>query len=128
MQGSLRSPDAFRAWIYHIAHGKVIEAIRGETRRRQVEQESERNGAAVATRTGAALEAAEPVHFALARISPEHREVLTLRFLEEMTIEEIAEAVDCPVGTVKSRLHYARRNPLCDWGPRKWRQPSPRVT
>jgi RNA polymerase sigma-70 factor, ECF subfamily len=108
-RGLLRSPGAFRAWIYRIAHGKVINGIRSEMRRRQVEEEQQRSGAPVATRTGASWEAAELVHFALSRVSPEHREVLTLRFLEEMTIEEIAEAIDCPVGTVKSRLHYARR-------------------
>jgi RNA polymerase sigma factor (sigma-70 family) len=53
------------------------------------------------------IEAAELVHFALSRISPGHREVLTLRFIEGMTISEIAEVIDCPVGTVKSRLHHA---------------------
>jgi RNA polymerase sigma-70 factor (ECF subfamily) len=111
-RGLLRSPDAFRAWIYRIAHGKVIEGIRSEMRGRQVEQERQRNGATVASRAGASLEAAELVHFALSRVSPEHREVLTLRFLEEMTIGEIAEAIDCPVGTVKSRLHYASREIL----------------
>ena len=108
-RGSLGSPGAFRVWIYRIAHGKVIDGIRSEMRRRHFEQERHGTGATVATRAGASLEAAELVHFALSRISPEHREVLTLRFLEEMTIEEIAEAIDCPVGTVKSRLHYASR-------------------
>jgi RNA polymerase sigma-70 factor, ECF subfamily len=110
---SLRSPDAFRPWIYRIAHGKVIESIRSETRRRQLENQQEPGGTTVATNpAGASLEAAELVHFALSRISPHHREVLTLRFLEEMTIEEIAAAIDCPVGTVKSRLHYASREML----------------
>jgi RNA polymerase sigma-70 factor (ECF subfamily) len=64
---------------------------------------------AVTRRAGASLEAAELVHFALSRISAAHREVLTLRFIETMTIEDIAQAIDCPVGTVKSRLHYATR-------------------
>jgi RNA polymerase sigma-70 factor, ECF subfamily len=109
-RGLLRAPDAFRAWIYHIAHGKVIDGIRSEMRCRQVEQERQRNGAAVATRAGASLEAAELVHFALSQISPEHREVLTLRFLEEMTLGEIAQVIDRPVGTVKSRLHLFRKN------------------
>lgn len=111
-RGSLRSSVAFRAWIYRIAHGKVIDSIRSDTRSRQVEQERQCNGATVATRAGASLEAAELVHFALSQISPEHREVLTLRFLEEMKIEEIAEAIGCRVGTVKSRLHYASREML----------------
>ena len=50
----------------------------------------------------------ELVHRTLQSLSPEHREVLTLRFLEQMEIDDIAEVVGCPPGTVKSRLHYAK--------------------
>jgi RNA polymerase sigma-70 factor (ECF subfamily) len=54
------------------------------------------------------FENAELVHVALSALSVDHRRVLTLRFLEEMTVEEIAEVIGCNPGTVKSRLHYAR--------------------
>lgn len=43
---------------------------------------------------------------ALATISPEHRAVVALHYLEGMTIEQIAEHVGAREGTVKSRLHY----------------------
>jgi RNA polymerase sigma-70 factor, ECF subfamily len=36
--------------------------------------------------------------------------VVALHYLSGLSLEEIAEALDCPVGTVKSRLHYAREN------------------
>mgnify|MGYP005860538375 CR=1 FL=1 len=39
----------------------------------------------------------------------EHRVVVVLYYLNEFSVEEIAHILDCPVGTVKSRLHYARR-------------------
>ncbi len=45
----------------------------------------------------------------LARLSPEHRAVVVLRFYEELSLAEIAATLDLPVGTVKSRLHYAFR-------------------
>lgn len=48
------------------------------------------------------------LHAALAKLSPEHREVLTLREFEGMAYEEIAEALGVPRGTVESRLHRAR--------------------
>ncbi len=49
------------------------------------------------------------VHAALHALSPVHRQVLTLRELEERSYQEIADASGCPVGTVMSRLHHARR-------------------
>ena len=44
---------------------------------------------------------------ALANLSAEHREVLLLRYVDGLSLAEIAEAVDVPLGTVKSRLHHA---------------------
>ena len=49
------------------------------------------------------------VHEALAELSPSHRDVITLRELEEHSYEEIAEIAACPIGTVMSRLHHARK-------------------
>jgi RNA polymerase sigma-70 factor (ECF subfamily) len=50
---------------------------------------------------------AEPIDAALARLSPERREVLTLRFVDDLSLAEIAIALEVPLGTVKSRLHLA---------------------
>jgi RNA polymerase sigma-70 factor (ECF subfamily) len=50
---------------------------------------------------------AEPIDAALAKLSPERREVLTLRFVDDLSLAEIAAALDVPLGTVKSRLHLA---------------------
>jgi RNA polymerase sigma-70 factor (ECF subfamily) len=54
-------------------------------------------------------EVKEMVHGALAVLSPSHREALTLRELEEHSYEEIAQIAACPIGTVMSRLHHARK-------------------
>jgi RNA polymerase sigma-70 factor (ECF subfamily) len=43
---------------------------------------------------------------ALAALPDEHRAVLALRFFEEASLQEIAVALDLPLGTVKSRLHH----------------------
>jgi RNA polymerase sigma-70 factor, ECF subfamily len=106
-RNSLRSRDAFRAWIYRIAHDKVVDSIRAEMRRQRIEQARGPEVAIVGSGHRAALETAELVHFGLSRITPEHREVLMLRFLEGMSLAEIAEVTSLPAGTVKSRLHYA---------------------
>ena len=43
----------------------------------------------------------------LATLSDSHREILVMRFVDDMTQPEIAAALDVPLGTVKSRLHHA---------------------
>jgi RNA polymerase sigma-70 factor (ECF subfamily) len=45
----------------------------------------------------------------LARLSDAHREVLLMRFVDGLALEEIAQALEVPLGTVKSRLHHALR-------------------
>jgi RNA polymerase sigma-70 factor (ECF subfamily) len=50
---------------------------------------------------------AGPIDAALAKLSPERREVLNLRFVDDLSLAEIAVALDVPLGTVKSRLHLA---------------------
>lgn len=49
----------------------------------------------------------ESLAAALAVLSDEHREVLLLRFVDGLSLAEIAEALSIPLGTVKSRLHNA---------------------
>ena len=53
-------------------------------------------------------EDAQMVHAALNQLPTEQREVLLLRFIEDMSYEEIARVTACPVGTVRSRIHYAK--------------------
>ncbi|MEX3007982.1 RNA polymerase sigma factor [Hoeflea sp. TYP-13] len=49
-----------------------------------------------------------PLRTALSTLSPEHRSAVALFYLEEMSVAEVAVALDVPVGTVKSRLLNAR--------------------
>jgi len=46
---------------------------------------------------------------ALARVRPEYREMVVLRYREELSVQEIAEAMGMPIGTVKTYLHRARK-------------------
>ena len=48
------------------------------------------------------------VQAGLAALSEEHRAILLLREVEECSYEQIAEILDLPVGTIRSRLHRAR--------------------
>jgi len=52
---------------------------------------------------------AAAIHEALSDLEPKQREVLVLYFLEDFSLAEIAAVVGCAEGTVKSRIHYAKR-------------------
>jgi RNA polymerase sigma-70 factor, ECF subfamily len=108
--GKLTSAESFRTWLYRIAHAKAVTSIRREMRAGQVGRSLEATAPKPRTNQHEALDNAELVHLALERVSVEHREVLTLRFLESMTLDEIAEVLARPVGTIKSRMHYAKQN------------------
>jgi RNA polymerase sigma-70 factor, ECF subfamily len=51
----------------------------------------------------------ERIVTAMARLPEEYRVVATLYFMEDLSYEEIARALECPVGTVRSRLHRSRK-------------------
>jgi RNA polymerase sigma-70 factor (ECF subfamily) len=102
----LRDSGAFPAWLYRIARDRVYRALRREPFRPEslavddvpvASDDSEFDAEDVAL-----------VHVCLDEISLEHREVLVLRFLQDMSYEQIAGVVGCEVGTVRSRLHYAK--------------------
>lgn len=105
--GTLRSPEAFRVWLYKIAHDITVSHLRRK-RHDLVSIETAELPAIDGGNEQELMENAELVHRTLEKLSQPHREVLTLRFLEEMNITQIAEVVGCNTGTVKSRLHYAK--------------------
>ena len=47
---------------------------------------------------------------AMAELSPDHRAVVDLTYFHDIGYREIAKILDCPVGTVKTRMHHARRH------------------
>ena len=103
---------ALRAWVYRIAHARTALAFRRRPPATVEFDQAESAGAIVEANDSAdgefsADDAAE-VYAALDVVSIEHREVLLLRYVEQMNYEQIAEVTSCGVGTVRSRLHYAK--------------------
>jgi len=103
----LQDAGAFTAWLYRIAHGKAMLDGRRSGREVVVTGEVEDVVDEQSEPTFSPDDAVR-IHAALDQLEPPHREVLMLRFLEEMSYEEIGQVVDCPVGTVRSRIHYAK--------------------
>ena len=103
---SLKSTEAFPTWLYRIARNKVYQKLR----RKQKSSELNEN-IAVPNDTEDDVfspEDAAKVHRCLKELLPEYREVLMLRFLEQMSYEQISQVINCKLGTVKSRIHYAK--------------------
>lgn len=106
--GKLKDPGALRSWLYSITHGVAVDRIR-RNRSREKAEEVELEDFQEAEEPSFAAEDAAAIHQALGEIGFRHREVLVLHFLEDLSIAEIAKVVGCSEGTVKSRMHYAKR-------------------
>ena len=104
----LRDTGKFRPWAFRIARDRIYR----EYRRRKIAveslEESQVEELPEIGDAGAVVEV-EELHRGLEAISPEHREVLMLCFFEELSYEEIASVTGSTLGTVRSRIHYAKR-------------------
>jgi len=105
---TLKEPGSLRSWLYSITHGIAVDRIRKNYSRERVEK-IQLEDFEEADEPSFAEEDAEAVHQALSQIGIKHREVLVLHFMEDLSMAEIAEVVGCSEGTVKSRMHYAKR-------------------
>jgi len=99
---------AFRSWVYRIALNLAVDALRRERPTCDLAAEP-----LVSTADGpeACLvrkQQAEQVRRAVLDLPPASRSVVVLREYEGLSYHEIAEALDIPMGTVMSRLNYAR--------------------
>jgi RNA polymerase sigma-70 factor (ECF subfamily) len=104
----LRDPARFDAWTYRlVVHASYREARRerrwtSRIRQIQVDPPSDEQVDTVIDR--------DEVEHGFRRLSPEHRAVLVLHYFVGLPVPEIAETLGIPVGTARSRLHYAVRS------------------
>ena len=105
---ALRHPERLRASLSARAYLFGIARNLAATASRQAAREAEPD-----FRDLAAVEESSPdprldlMREGITRLKPEFREALEMRLQHELSYEEIAEALDVPVGTVRSRLHHA---------------------
>ena len=105
---TLAEPKLLATWLYRIARNKAI-SRRREQRPDVVDVADEQVVDDDEPDAVERFDNAEAVHRALDELSVAHREALTLHFLQDLSLEQIADVLDVPVGTVKSRLHHAKR-------------------
>jgi RNA polymerase sigma-70 factor, ECF subfamily len=107
--GSLSDPESLVPWLYRVARNTALSHAR--SREPSCESLDDYPDANVTDGEKGIVEFedAEQVHRGLLSLSLPHREVLTLFFLEDLSVEEVADILGVPPGTVKSRLYYAKQ-------------------
>jgi len=110
----------FASWLFKVAHNTTIDHLR----RAQLDTvplaaEQEDGGGLLAVLADASTESpaaaaerrdmARALERAIARLRPEYREAVVLRYVEGLAYQEICEVLGLPVGTVKTNLHRARK-------------------
>jgi RNA polymerase sigma-70 factor (ECF subfamily) len=109
--GRFRGDGRVLTWLLGIIHHTAIKAMRHRSVPISDEMEetlpSPTGSPEVQTQAG---QQAQWVRRGLQSLSPEHRAVLELIFYQGLSLEEVAEVCRCPLGTVKSRLSYARQH------------------
>ena len=119
---SFRGQSSFFTWLYRIMTNVTLDWLR--KKRIQTGQEFDDTIGLRAIEPGAVTVPAAPmqpaekladaeirkrIDEAIGKLSEEHRAVIVMRELEGMEYQEIADAIGCSIGTVMSRLFYARR-------------------
>ncbi len=100
----------FSTWLYGILRHRFLKGQKSRKANRHSlpdELAQEACTAPLPDRSAEASEDAQRIRQAVANLPEEHRLVVELRFFAGATLNEIAAALDCPLGTVKSRLHHA---------------------
>ena len=115
--GDFEGQSGLYTWLYRIAVNLSLDLLRRRSRRAEIdlgaapEQQLSRacGGIQDAGEGAAALELREAVARGIEALPERHRVVLVLHDLEGLPHDEIAAVLGCSAGTVRSRLHYARR-------------------
>lgn len=108
----LQDPTRFPGWAHRIVGNKCRDAIRKLQRRRRLKDDVAQQPRVESVQPAAEASDADPrlatLRSAMAELPDDRRTLLSLFYLEQMSVEQIAVAMDLPAGTVKSRLFYSR--------------------
>ncbi|HXT13643.1 MAG TPA: RNA polymerase sigma factor [Candidatus Angelobacter sp.] len=111
--GSLREDAKIGSWLFGIAHQKCLQRWRKREREEMLREEFPQTAVEFETAPDDLLireEQESEFMKLLNQLPPPQRSVLLLHFIEEFSLEEIAGITGVSLGTVKSRLHYAKKS------------------
>ena len=98
-------------WIFAIAYRKAMKAVRRyDAPIEDHDAENRASNEANPEEAFGQMRLHGLLRKAMAELSPDHRGVVELTYFQDLSYREIAEIMDCPVDTVKTRMFYARRH------------------
>lgn len=120
---SLTNPRAFKTWLFQTTRHRTIDCLRRRTRDAEIfaddGMDDAVHGAMSGNSTGPPGEPAadppdelfesEALEAGMSALAPAQREVLLLRYQDDLSYAEIALVTGCSVGTVRSRLYYGKQ-------------------
>jgi RNA polymerase sigma-70 factor (ECF subfamily) len=104
---SLRDPDRFEAWAYRVLIHACQDQLRSSRRAAPVLRAVQPEG--IADDPATAVGDREEVERAFRRLNADQRAVIVLQYYRDLSLPEIAEVLQVPIGTVRSRAHYAKQ-------------------
>jgi RNA polymerase sigma-70 factor (ECF subfamily) len=107
--GGLHEPGSLGPWLYQVARHAAFNHSQVRATYRRFLEDYQAMAPEDENPRRDDIENAEELHRGLVQLPLPHREVLTLFYLEDFAIGEIAAILDVPAGTVKSRLHHAKK-------------------
>ena len=104
---SLRDPDRFEAWAYRVLLRACQDQLRRQNRQPRTLHLLAADG--IAADPALAIVNREQLDRAFRTLTTEQRAAIVLQYYRDMSLPQIAEVLQVPIGTVRSRLHYAKR-------------------
>lgn len=101
-----------KTWVLGIANHKVLDVFRkrGQVQFDEIDDQIVDESADAGALEIALLQDARSIRHCMDKLSENHRQVVHLAFFEDMPYPEIADVLDCPTGTVKTRMMHAKNN------------------
>ncbi|MBN1424307.1 sigma-70 family RNA polymerase sigma factor [Candidatus Fermentibacteria bacterium] len=103
-----RQGSPFFPWLYAIVRNRCMSRLARRSRDRETVEFDERLGGTLDD-SPRIVEIRHDLSRAMTSLSPDHREIILLRHFQDLSYDEIAQSLGCPIGTVMSRLHHARK-------------------
>jgi len=104
---TFRGDSRVMTWVLGIANRRAMKTMKRERSWSSAQRGELGSPAGVVSESGR-LATQEALEWAMAQLSAEQRMAIELAYFHGMSCEEIAEVLDCPMNTAKTRLHYGR--------------------